>query len=91
MENNNAEEPKVIIIYKSYTPAQKRAQQKYYETHKQKIIDKNVNYYRAKKDTDEYKQHKAIYNINYREKKKLLQQATETDDQVIRKEPTPEQ
>ena len=74
--NTNAvtEEPKVIIVYRTYTPAQKKAQQKYYEANKQKIIDRNVNYYRGKKDTEEYKKNKAIYNKTYNEKKKLLKQ-----------------
>ena len=74
--NTNAvtEEPKVIIVYRTYTPAQKKAQQKYYEANKQKIIDRNVNYYRGKKDTEEYKKNKAIYNKTYNEKKKLFKQ-----------------
>ena len=77
MESNTntvTEEPKVIIVNKTYTPAQKKAQQKYYEANKQKIIDRNVNYYRGKKDTEEYKKNKAIYNKTYNEKKKLLKQ-----------------
>ena len=77
MESNTntvTEEPKVIIVYRTYTPAQKKAQQKYYEANKQKIIDRNVNYYRGKKDTEEYKKNKAIYNKTYNEKKKLLKQ-----------------
>ena len=55
MESNTntvTEEPKVIIVYKTNTPAQKKAQQKYYEANKQRIIDRNVNYYRGKKDTE---------------------------------------
>ena len=36
-EDKVTEEPKVIIVYKTYTPAQKKAQQKYYEANKQKI------------------------------------------------------
>ena len=68
MESNTStapEEPNVIIVYKTYTPAHKKAQQKYYEANKQKIIDRNVNYYRGKKDTEEYKKNKAIYNKTY--------------------------
>ena len=59
---------KVVIIYKTCTPAHKKAQHIYYDANKQKIIERNVNYYRAKKDTDEYKQQKAIYNRAYRER-----------------------
>jgi hypothetical protein len=47
-EENVTEEPNVIIVYKTYTPALKKAQQKYYEANKQKIIDRNVNHYRGK-------------------------------------------
>ena len=72
--NTVTEEPTVIILYRTDTPAQKKAQQKYYEANKQKIIDRNVNYYRGKKDTEEYKKNKAIYNKTYNEKKKLLKQ-----------------
>lgn len=71
---NATEEAKVIVVYKTYTPAQKKSQQKYYEKNKQKIIDRNVNYYFQKKDSDEYKMNKSVYNRNYREKKKLLKQ-----------------
>ena len=78
--NTNAvtEEPKVIIVYRTHTPAQKKAQQKYYEADKQKIIDKNVNYYRGKKDTEEYKKNKAIYNKTYTAKEIIETTATTT-------------
>ena len=75
MESNTntvTEEPKVIIVYRTYTPAQKKGQQKYYEANKQKMIDRNVNYYRGKKDTEEYKKNQAICNKTYNEKKNLL-------------------
>lgn len=80
-EENVTEEPNVIIVYKTYTPALKKAQQKYYEANKQKIIDRNVNYYRGKKDTEEYKKQKAIYNKTYNEKKKLLKQQQEQQEE----------
>ena len=35
-EENVTDEPHVIIVYKTYTPALKKAQQKYYEANKQK-------------------------------------------------------
>ena len=70
--NTAPEEPNVIIVYKTYTPAHKKAQQKYYEANKQKIIDRNVNYYRGKQDTEEYKKSKSIYYKTCNEKKKLL-------------------
>ena len=74
MENTPEDEPKVIIVYKTYTEAQKKSQMKYYEKNKQKIIERNVNYYFQKKDSDEYKKNKAIYNKTYNQKKKLLKQ-----------------
>jgi hypothetical protein len=80
-EENVTEEPNVFIVYKTYTPALKKAQQKYYEANKQKIIDRNVNYYRGKKDTEEYKKQKAIYNKTYNEKKKLLKQQQEQQEE----------
>jgi hypothetical protein len=39
-----------------------------------------VNYYRGKKDTEEYKKNKAIYNKTYNEKKKLLKQQQQQQD-----------
>ena len=46
-----------------------------------KIIDRNVNYYRGKKDTEEYKKQKAIYNKTYNEKEKLLKQQQEQQEE----------
>ena len=43
------ENVKVVIVYKTYSPAHKKAQQKYSNANKEKIIERNVNYYRAKK------------------------------------------
>ena len=59
-EENVTEEPNVIIFFKTYTPALKKAQEKYYEPNKPETLDRNVNYCRGKKDTEEYKKHKAI-------------------------------
>jgi len=84
MESNTntvTEEPKFIIVYRTYTPAQKKAQQKYYEANKQKIIERNVNDYRGKKDTEEYKKNKAIYNKTYNENNKLLKQQEQQQQQ----------
>ena len=75
------ENVKVVIVYKTYSPAHNKAQQKYYNANKQKIIERNVNYYRTKKDTDEYKQQKAVYNRAYRERKKLAQQQQQAVDE----------
>ena len=40
-----------------------------------------MNYYRGKKDTEEYKKNKAIYNKTYNEKKKLLKQQEQQQQQ----------
>ena len=43
------EEPQVIIIYKAYTEAQKRANKKYAEKNKDKLNNHMKNYYNKKK------------------------------------------
>ena len=80
-EENVTGEPNAIIVYKTYTTALKKAQPKYYEANKHKIIDRNVNYYRGKQGTEEYKKQKAIYNKTYNEKKKLLKQQQEQQEE----------
>jgi len=62
MENNNDNE-KVIIKYSSYTPAQKRATQKYRQNNKEKVNEQRKKYYQERKEKDpdflKYKREKA--------------------------------
>ena len=46
------EEPQVIIIYKTYSEAQKRANKKYAENNWDKLINNMKKYYNKKKETD---------------------------------------
>ena len=46
------EEPQVIIIYKTYSEAQKRANKKYANNNRDKINNNMKKYYNRKKETD---------------------------------------
>ena len=62
MENTEPVE-KIVIKYSSYTPAQKRATQKYRQNNKEKVNEQRKKYYKARKEKDpeflEYKRNKA--------------------------------
>ena len=63
----------VVIKYSSYTPAQKKATQKYRENNKEKVNEQRKKYYQSRKEKDpkflEYKRTKAK---EYYMKKKLI-------------------
>lgn len=84
MENNNEE--KVIIKYSSYTPAQKRATQKYRQNNKEKVNEQRKKYYLSRKEKDpeflEYKRQKAK---EYYQRKKASKEPVVEDVK-----PTPE-
>jgi len=83
MEETN----KTIIKYSSYTPAQKRATQKYRENNKDKVNEQRKKYYQNRKERDpdflEYKRTKAK---EYYQLKKQLK----TVPEVPEPEPEPE-
>ena len=59
----DTEEEKVLIKYSSYTPAQKRATQKYRQNNKEKVNEQRKKYYQERKEKDPdflmYKREKA--------------------------------
>ena len=61
-------------LVNTYTPARQRAVKKYYETHKDvilpKVLERNRLYYTSRKDTEEWKAKKRMYNQQYLQKKK---------------------
>ena len=68
-------EPEVKIIYKSYTPAQKRASQKYYQKNKETVRAKVNNRHKLRMQTEpEYKAHMKEKHENFRQKKLKLKQ-----------------
>ena len=73
-------QPTTTIKYSSYTPAQKRATQKYREKNKDKVNQQRKEYYLRRKESDpaflEYKRNKAK---EYYQRKKLAKVA-QTDD-----------
>lgn len=77
-----------IIKYSSYTPAQKRATQKYRENNKDKVNEQRKKYYQNRKERDpnflEYKRNKA------KEYYKLKKQAKVKPEPEPIKEPEPE-
>ena len=57
------EEPQVIIIYKTYSEAQKRANKKYANNNRDKINNNMKKYYNKKKETDpDYLEKKGVNN-----------------------------
>ncbi len=75
------EEPQVIIIYKTYSEAQKRANKKYAQNNKDKINTHMKNYYNKKKETDpNYLQKRRDQSKKAYYKKKLLLQS---NDQIF--------
>lgn len=87
MENNNEQE-KVIIKYSSYTPAQKRATQRYRQNNKEKVNQQRKKYYEDRKERDpkflEYKRAKAK---EYYNKKKAERHEKKQDEQVPVEQP----
>lgn len=77
MENNNSE-PNVIIKYSSYTPAQKRATQKYRQNNKEKVNEQRKKYYEQRKQNDpsflEYKRTKAKEYYQRNKAKKQIEE-----------------
>jgi len=75
INTTDSEDTKIIIIYNSYTPAQKKASKKYYEQNKEKYIEnskaRNKIYYEKIKNTEEYKEHVKNYNELYYQKRKM--------------------
>lgn len=67
-----SDDKEIVKIYSSYTPAQKRATQKYRVNNKDKVNEQRKKYYQARKEKDpnflEYKRTKAK---EYYQKKKL--------------------
>jgi len=82
MENNNENE-KVIIKYSSYTPAQKRATQKYRQNNKEKVNEQRKKYYQSRKEKDpdflKYKREKAK---EYYQRKKVNKESEKIIEQL---------
>ena len=90
MENKNPEE-KVIIKYSSYTPAQKRATQKYRQNNKEKVNEQRKKYYQSRKEKDpdflKYKREKA--KEYYQRKKASKETLEEIKEEFLQAEPIP--
>jgi len=85
MDNSDKE---VIIKYSSYTPAQKRATQKYRSNNKDKVNEQRKKYYQERKAKDEnfleYKRQKAReYYQRKKEANKPVEQVVEQVPEVI--------
>lgn len=89
MDNSDKE---VIIKYSSYTPAQKRATQKYRSNNKDKVNEQRKKYYQERKTKDEnfleYKRQKA--REYYQRKKEANKPVEQVVEQVIEAEPIKE-
>jgi len=86
------QEPTIIIKYSSYTPAQKRATQKYRANNKDKVNEQRKKYYLERKEKDdgflEYKRQKAK---EYYQRKKEQKQANQINIEEQIQEPVIEQ
>lgn len=85
MDNSDKE---VIIKYSSYTPAQKRATQKYRSNNKDKVNEQRKKYYQERKTKDEnfleYKRQKAReYYQRKKEANKPVEEVVEQVPEVI--------
>ena len=82
-EHTEQSEPEVFIKYSSYTPAQKRATQKYRTQNKEKVNEQRKAYYKTRKETDPnfiiYKREKAK---EYYQRKKMQKNATVNDAEI---------
>ena len=89
MDNSDKE---VIIKYSSYTPAQKRATQKYRSNNKDKVNEQRKKYYQERKTKDEnfleYKRQKA--REYYQRKKEANKPVEEVVEEVVEAEPAKE-
>ena len=82
-EQPESSEPEIFIKYSSYTPAQKRATQKYRSQNKEKVNEQRKAYYKTRKETDPnfiiYKREKAK---EYYQRKKMQKNATVNDVEI---------
>jgi len=89
MEETNKE---TIIKYSSYTPAQKRATQKYRENNKDKVNDQRKKYYQNRKERDpEFLEYKRTKAKEYYQLKKQAQavKTREPPEEIIADIPQP--
>lgn len=77
---DNNEPLKIIIVYKSYTEAQKKSIYNYQSKHKEQTNEyaRKWRQLHKDKDIDKYREKKRLYQNNYLNKKKLQAQAEET-------------
>ena len=74
--NSNLNEPNVIYVYSSYTPAQKKAIKKYVDKNRSKINENAKEYYKKKKQSDPdflAKKRESTKRSYYKKKNELLQ------------------
>lgn len=76
--DDNTNEPKIIVKYSSYTEAQKRAIYKYRSKNKKKIAQLHLKYFREKNKDPEYmaKQRERSKEYYIKRKNKLLEEKT---------------
>jgi hypothetical protein len=83
MDNKEPDE-KVIIKYSSYTPAQKRATQKYRQNNKEKVNEQRKKYYQLRKEKDpQFLEYKRLKAKEYYQKRKELK----AEEPVLMEEP----
>ena len=82
-ESTDQSEPEVFIKYSSYTPAQKRATQKYRTQNKEKVNEQRKAYYKTRKESDPnfiiYKREKAK---EYYQRKKMQKNNSVNDVEI---------
>lgn len=74
--NSNLNEPTVIYLYSSYTPAQKKAIKKYVDKNRSKINENAKEYYKKQKELDPdflKKKRESTKRSYYKKKNELLQ------------------
>lgn len=66
---------KIIYVYKSYSPAQKKANKKYYERNKESLLEYHRNYKKSLYENDEqYRENlKLKQRERYHKKKEMLE------------------
>jgi len=81
----NKENETVIIKYSSYTPAQKRATQKYRLNNKEKVNEQRKKYYLLRKEKDpEFLEYKRLKAKEYYQKRKELKDMEMEMPELIR-------
>lgn len=84
------QEEKVVVKYSSYTPAQKKATQKYRENNKEKVNEQRKKYYQERKDKDPnflvYKREKAR---EYYRRRKLREAVVPETAEEVKEEEVP--